>query len=287
MDRPTPLTEQDERKSSKNLDLGWTKVHYNEWGAGEPLVLLHGGGLGASSWGNYILNIGAFAKHFRVIALDCPGYGKSAPWLPKDEDRNTGNARAVKGVVDALGLKKIHLVGNSMGGATSLTFAVDYPENTGKIITMGCQPVGQRDPFTPRQPTHGIETLMSLLTNPSYENFRKVFDLMLYDSSLVPDEVLKARAQNINEAHRANMEASWKSRPIRRNLVADLEKVQNRVLLIHGANDSMTAPGASLLLLPYLKNAELHIFNNCGHWAQYEHPGKFNRMVLDFLMHDG
>jgi 2-hydroxy-6-oxonona-2,4-dienedioate hydrolase len=284
-----PVTEEQEASSSRIADIGWIKIHYNDIGTGRPVVLLHGGGLGASSWSNFVLNIGELSKHFRVLAMDCPGYGKSDPWKPTGETRATVNARAVKGLIDSLGIDKVDIIGNSQGGASALTFAVDYPENTGKIIMMGAAPVGQRDANTPRLPSEGIRALSSLPRDPSFENFRRVFDLMVHDPSLVPDETLKRRAETINEEHRLNMLAQQDpsiARTPQRSLMEELPKVTAPILLIQGRNDTMVPPNLTVMLLPYLQNAELHMFNNCGHWAQYEHAGKFNRMAIDFLEND-
>jgi 2-hydroxy-6-oxonona-2,4-dienedioate hydrolase len=66
----------------------------------------------------------------------------------------------------------------------------------------------------------------------------------------------------------------------------ELPDVQAPVLLIHGRNDSMAPLELSITLVAVLPRAELHVFSQCGHWAQYEHADKFNRLVLDFLLHD-
>jgi pimeloyl-ACP methyl ester carboxylesterase len=274
----------DANSTSKVADIGWIKIHYHDVGAGEPVVLLHGGGPGASSWSNFVLNIGALAEHFRVIALDMPGYGKSGPIVIKDEPRPDVSARAVRDVLDVLGLERAHVVGNSMGGATALTYAVNYPERTGKVVMMGAAPIGQGLMFTPMLPTYGIRALFDVFMEPTFESFRKMFDLMVYDSSSVPDDVLKARVSAMDETHRRNFIESMSG--AQRNLLPELPNVDAPVLLIHGRNDTMCPLELSLALLPLLKNSQLHVFNKCGHWAQYEHAEKFNRMVVDFLTHD-
>jgi 2-hydroxy-6-oxonona-2,4-dienedioate hydrolase/2,6-dioxo-6-phenylhexa-3-enoate hydrolase len=273
-----------EEETSHIVDVGWTKVHYNEVGSGYPVVLLHGGGLGASSWSNFVMNIDPLADQFRVIAVDAPGFGKSGPIVLKDEARSTVFARAVKGVLDSLGIEKAHLIGNSMGGASALTFAVDYPERADKIVMMGAAPIGQRLMFTAMLPTDGIRALMHVYADPSFESFRTMFDMMVYDKTSVPDDTLKLRAASVNEEHRKNyLESQRNLAGVSRDIMAELPKVNSQVLLIHGSNDTMSPLENSLSLLPYLKKAEMHIFNQCGHWAQYEHAGRFNALVLDFL----
>jgi pimeloyl-ACP methyl ester carboxylesterase len=247
--------------------------------------LLHGGGLGASSWSNFVLNIEPLSQHFRVLAVDAPGYGKSDPLVLKDEARYTVAARAVHDLLASLHIDKASLIGNSAGGATALTVAVDYPAVVDKVVMMGAAPVGQSAMFTPTLPTEGIKTLFHVYVKPTFESFRKMFDQMVYDSSSVPDDALKLRAESVNEVHRKNWLEGQRS-GVQRSLMSELHKVKHPVLLIHGRNDMMSPLEYSMALLPILENSELHVFNQCGHWAQYEHAQKFNRMVLDFLQHD-
>src|SRR5664279_3249401 len=84
------------------------KVHYNEAGSGETVFMLHGGGPGAGGWSNFSRNIGPFVDAgYRVILLDCPGFNKTDPIvLNANQDRFSINAAAVKGVMDALNIKK-------------------------------------------------------------------------------------------------------------------------------------------------------------------------------------
>ena len=261
-------------------DLGWTKIGYNDAGTGNPPVfLLHGAGAGASSWSNFVLNFGHFAEHFRTIAMDQPGYGKSDPWLAKTEARNTANARAVRDLMDKLGIEKASILGNSMGGATALAFAVDYPDRLEKMVLMGSGGGGPM--LFGQQPSEGGKALQACYFDQSFETFRKFFDIMLYDGSAVPDEVLRARASSVSKPH-VDAWVESRSGPTR-SIIGDLANVKTPTLIIHGRNDRVVAPEASLQLLSALQNSELHMFNQCGHWVQYEKAAQFNKMVLEFL----
>ena len=268
-------------ESTRNVeDLGWIKIGYNDGGTGNPpVILLHGSGAGASSWSNFVLNFNFFAEHYRTIAMDQPGYGKSDPWVAKSEARNTANARAVKDLMDKLGIEKASLLGNSMGGATAMAFAVDYPDRLEKMVLMGSG--GGGPTLLSQQPSEGSKALQACYFDQSFETFRKFFDIMLYDGSAVPDDVLRARVNSISKPH---LEAWRESQggPIR-NILADLPNVKTPTLIIQGRNDRVVAPEASLQLLSALPNSQLHMFNQCGHWVQYEQAGDFNKMVLDFL----
>ena len=271
-----------EEATSRYVQTDWIRLHYNEAGSGDPpVVFLHGSGPGASSWSNFQRNLAPMSEHYRCLLVDQPGYGKSDPYV-MTEPRNTVNARAVKNLIDALAIEKVTLVGNSMGGGTALCFAVDYPERVEKLVLMGSAGAGV-SLFT-NSPTEGIKILNEVFDNPSFEGMRRLFNVMLYDGASVSDDVLRARADALlrNPAH---VEARRQSVTEQRNLALDLPKIQAPALIIHGRNDRVVPLEGSLALLSALPNSRLHVFNRCGHRAQFEHAEEFNRLVLDFLTH--
>ena len=275
----SPLSEE---ATSKFAQTSWIRIHYNEAGTGDPpVIFLHGSGPGATSWSNFNRNVGAVSAHYRCLLMDQPGYGKTDSYV-MTEPRNTVNARAVKDLMDALGIQKASLVGNSMGGGTALCFAVDFPERLEKMVLMGSGGAGT--PLFAIMPSEGIKVLNETFDNPSVEQFRKLINVMLYDGASVPDEILRQRYDSLmsNPGH---IEARRKSVTAQRSLAADLSKIQAPTLLIHGRNDRVVPLEGSLALLSAIPNSSLHIFNHCGHWAQYEHAEEFNRLVLDFLAH--
>src|SRR5215218_10721418 len=112
---------------SGSLDI---RLHYHEAGVGndQTIVLLHGGGPGASSWSNFGRNIAVLAQHFHVLAVDQPGYGHSDKHT-EHEQYNRYSAKVLLGLFDHLGLQgRIPLLGNSLGGGTAVRFALDYPD---------------------------------------------------------------------------------------------------------------------------------------------------------------
>ena len=130
-------TELTEAATSKFVDTDICNIHYNEAGTGDPLVMIHGGGPGATGWSNYVRNIGFLSDHYRVILPDMPNFGKSDAVTVTDEPRAKHNARTLRAALDALNIDKVNIVGNSMGGATALNFALDYPDRLGKMVLMG------------------------------------------------------------------------------------------------------------------------------------------------------
>ena len=264
------------------------KIHYNEYGEGPVLFMLHGGGPGAGGWSNFKGNIGYIAEHgFRVILPDFPGFNKSDP-LVTDEPRRMLNARAIKELMDALGIEKASLLGNSMGGQASIVFALEYPERLDKLILMGPGGVLGSSLFNP-MPTEGTKALFSLFKNPSYEGMKNLISLFLYDQSLLTEEIVKERyeAMMANDAlHLKNFVKSQElAPPIFTDISTRIKEIKAKTLIIWGRDDRFVSLDHALKFLWEIPDSRLHIFARCGHWAQLEARDEFNRLVVDFLKH--
>ena len=108
------------------------RLHYEQAGSGAPVVMLHGGGPGASGMSNFGRNLPVFATRFRTLVVDQPGFGKSDK-PPVEGNYFSFAARALAGLLDELGIARAHLVGNSLGGGTAVRFALNYPERAAKL----------------------------------------------------------------------------------------------------------------------------------------------------------
>lgn len=114
------------------------RTHYFEEGRGPVLILLHGGGAGADSYGNWRATLPSFAKHYRTIAVDMVGFGKTDKPDPATfEFSQAARVAHLRGVLRALEIPSAMFIGNSMGGATALGLAAQYPEMVRKLILMG------------------------------------------------------------------------------------------------------------------------------------------------------
>ena len=108
-------------------------LHYHEAGSGHPLILLHGSGPGATGWSNFSGNLPGLAQRFRVLAVDMPGWGASDA-CPVDRLEHVDAALQF---MDALGIERAAVVGNSMGGITAVRLAAEHPDRISHLITMG------------------------------------------------------------------------------------------------------------------------------------------------------
>lgn len=268
-----------------DLDL---QIHYNDMGKGsETVVMLHGSGPGASGWANFNRNLEPLVENgYRVILMDCPGWSKSDP-IVCTGSRSELNARALKGLLDAIDLQgPVHIIGNSMGGHAAVAFALANPSRVGKLILMGGG-TGGPSQFVP-MPTEGIKLLQGLYREPTIENLKKMMNVFVYDTSNLTEDLYQGRLNNMlaRKDHLENFVKSLAANPKQFPDVGHrLSEVKSPTLIIWGRDDRFVPMDVGLRLLWGMPNAEFHIFNRCGHWAQWEHADKFNRMVLDFLTH--
>lgn len=260
------------------------RLHYNEAGQGEAVIMLHGGGPGASGWSNYYKNIEPLADAgFRVILLDCPGFNKSDE-VVTDIQRGLLNARAVKGLMDALSIKKAHLVGNSMGGATALNFALEFPDRLDRLVLMG--PAGMGKSLLQPNPQEGLRHMFHLYSDPTPANFAEMLNVFVFDPSAITEELRQNRWNNIlaRPEHLKNFVTSSKMTPVTAWDVVDrVHNIPNKTLVTWGRDDRFVPLDNGLKLINFMPDAQLHVFSRCGHWAQWEHADAFNRLVIDFL----
>lgn len=272
------------RLQDGELDL---QLHYNDIGSGaETVVMLHGSGPGATGWANFSRNVEPFVNAgYRVILLDCPGWGKSDT-IVNTGSRSDLNARALKGLMDTIGLEKAHIVGNSMGAHSTVAFALANPSRVGKLILMGGG-TGGPSQFVP-MPTEGIKLIGQLYRNPTIDNLKKMMNVFVYDASHLTEELYEARLNNMlnRRDHLENFVKSLEANPKQfPDYGHRLGEIKTPTLVVWGRDDRFVPMDVGLRLIWGIPNAQLHVFNQCGHWAQWEHADTFNRMVLDFLAH--
>lgn len=269
-----------EESTSRTVTLSGGEVYYNEAGEGHPIVFLHGSGPGATGWSNFWPNIAPLARNFRVLAVDMPGWGRSYPVKPTERNHH----EVAIEFLDALGIEKAAFVGNSMGGATTLRIGVEFPERMSHLITMGAGAGGVKL-FGPGDgPTEGLKILIAGYKDPSIETMRKLVDIMSYDSGDAAEELAKQRSDNAraNQTHLDNFLAGvgagryWPSE-------SELAGITAPSLLIHGRDDRVVHYENGLKLVSLIPDSRLVLFNRCGHWAQLEHAGEFNRLVEQFV----
>ena len=255
-------------------------------GGGLPLVMLHGGGPGASAWSNFGGCLERFAADFRVLLVDQPGFGGSDK-RPVEGHFFRYAADRLAALLDELGIDRVHLLGNSLGGGTATRFALDHGDRVGRLILMG--PGGlQQNLFSP-DPTEGLKRLYEFGGDPTRERMRAFVSTMVHDQSLVTDELVEERyaaatAPGAREAM-ASMGASFMDPETFEQgmLWREAYKIRHHTLLTWGREDRVNPVDGAFLALKLIPRASLHVFPRCGHWAQVEAAEAFHAVARDFL----
>jgi 4,5:9,10-diseco-3-hydroxy-5,9,17-trioxoandrosta-1(10),2-diene-4-oate hydrolase len=276
--------------TSRKVDVGGFELHYHEAGPadGQPVVLLHGGGPGASAWSNFGRNLPVFARRFRVIAVDQPGFGHSDK--PEIEGQFfTFSADALLPLLDELGIDQAHLVGNSLGGGTAVRFALRHGRRAGRLVLMA--PGGLNLSVFSPDPTEGIKKLYAFAAppGPSKEKLAEFLRTLVFDPSLVTDELVEERFRVAADPESLRAMASMGRSFTRPEtfeegmLWREAYQIRQRTLLVWGREDRVNPLDGALVALKLIPRAELHVFSRCGHWAQLERFDEFNQLVGDFL----
>ena len=256
-------------------------------GEADTVVLLHGGGPGASSWSNFGRNMPVIAKRFRAVMMDLPGYGQSAA-RPVTGHFFTVAADALAGLLDELGIAKAHIIGNSLGGGSALRFALRYPDRASRLVLMG--PGGLTLNVLTPDPTEGVRRLMEFGAppGPSRDKMAAFLRTMVYDQRLVTDELIDERFAVASRpealAAMVAMGGSFFGEYAEDGMLwREAHRLKHEVLLIWGREDRVNPLDGALIAVKQLRRAQLHVFCGCGHWAQLEKFDEFNELTLRFL----
>lgn len=258
---------------------GGIETNYHDVGSGAPVLLIHGSGPGVTAWANWRLVLPELAETCRAIAPDMVGFGYTE--RPADIQYSTdGWVDHAIGLLDALGIEKTDLIGNSFGGAIALALAIRHPQRVRRLVLMGS--VGVPFEITPElDAVWGYE--------PSLAAMRGLLDIFAHDRSLVNDELAELRYQaSIRPGFQESFSAMFPA-PRQRwvdamaRAEADIRAIQHKTLVIHGRDDRVIPLSNSITLNSWIDDSQLHVFGRCGHWVQIEHNREFNQLVSNFL----
>ena len=273
-----------QQASSRFIDVGGVKVHYNEMGTGMPVILIHGSGPGAYGWANFSRNMEPLSKHFRAICIDLPGFGQS-DMKPAGVPIPGWWAEIVGRFMDALDIKQAHFIGNSLGGMITLKLALTQPQKVGRMLLMGTG--GSLPIFTP-WPTEGIKSILGYYegTGPSIEKLRAFAQQFVYDPSQLTDELLQKRLDtSLDPRIMANPPMRMTPGTVLEELWRDpgLTRLPHETMLLWGREDRVLPLDSAFALLKQIPRARLFVMPQCGHWAQWEHADEFNATVTQFF----
>lgn len=255
------------------------RIHYVDQGQGEAVVFLHGSGNGASGYSNFKGNYPFLAQNgYRVIVPDLIGFGYSDK--PSDVEYHLDFfVTCLKQTLDAIGVSKVTLVGNSLGGAVALGFALAHPQTVQRLVLMA--PGGLNDlPDYLAMP--GMTKMFALYGSGkpvTAEQMKEFFiSAFVVNPAVVTDELVRERAEM------ALLQNPQVIKTLKvPTLTARLGEITCQALTLWGLNEQMMPDSGILRLAKGLKNGRMVLVPNCGHWVMIEHRDLFNRMMLDFL----
>jgi pimeloyl-ACP methyl ester carboxylesterase len=263
----------------RTIDAGGIETSYLEAGSGETVLMLHGSGPGVSALANWQRNIPALAQRFHVLAPDIVGFGTTE----RTEDiiySLRSWTDHVWAFVDAHGIEKARVIGNSLGGRIALQMATDQPDRIAKMVLMGTPGVGMT-------PTEGLAALRAY--EPSHNAMRELLrNYFAVDPAMITDELVKIRfeASITDGAYDAYRAMFFDPRHAGTELgitESEVRTIATPTLLIHGREDKVVPLQVSVTMLGLLPNADLHVFSACGHWTQIERADEFCAVVCDYL----
>ena len=251
-------------------------THYHEVGEGTPILFLHGSGTGVSAAANWWLNLPQIGEQARCIAIDTIGYGQTVVAPNTAYGIRAWVDHAIR-TLDALGIEKTWIVGNSLGGWLAFQLVLDYPDRVLGIVSMG---------------TGGAKQTAALKAhaNPelTVEGIKKTLSMFVVNKDLITDELVKVRFASAANDYASNrlMDVVGARDRDRFEFPLDFDKMKDitvPVLLIHGVQDVVIPVSRSWDILNTVPNADAHIFSQCGHWSQVEKAEEFNTVIKDYL----
>jgi pimeloyl-ACP methyl ester carboxylesterase len=260
------------------LDAGDIRTFFMERGDGDAVVMIHGSEPGACAQISWQHNLDALAlAGFWTIAYDQPGFGHSDSPDDHSLEYRVQHARAF---VDALGLTHYHLVGSSAGAYVAARLALADPRVDRLVLVAGTSLTLRGSDETdararayaaaqPEQP-------------PTLERVRAMTLETLHRRELVTDELVQARFE-MSSGPRYEARRGRRLAAAQQSIVEELPTLAPKTLILWGKNDQSAPIERALLLFDLIPGAELHLFDECGHWVQWDQARRFNRLVGDFL----
>ncbi|MFC5512663.1 alpha/beta fold hydrolase [Massilia jejuensis] len=263
----------------KTVVANGVKTNYHEQGEGAPVLLIHGSGPGVTGWANWRLTMPALARQFRVLAPDMVGFGYTERPAGIQYNMDTWVSHIID-FMDALGIERAHVVGNSFGGGLALALAIRAPQRVNRLVLMGS--AGIAFPIT-----EGLDRVWGY--TPSLDNMRGLLDVFAYNRNLVNDELARMRYEasirpGFQEAF-SQMFPAPRQRGVD-GLASPVEAIRalpHETMVVHGREDKVIPLESSYQLFGLIPKSQLHVFGQCGHWTQIEHAARFNQLVGDFF----
>lgn len=286
---------------SRIVDIPGMHIHLLESGAGDPVVMI-GGNAPAMLWAPLAALL---APRFHLYMPDRPGTGLSTSFNFRGVDLRTHGVVFLRAILDALGLERAVLVGNSMGGFFAMAFAIEHPQMVSKLVLLGEPANAAGGPvrrFYQLVGTRGLNTLLhatALRPPNSGEEARAGLkrSRIVADPDAVADDLLEAfaasaRLPGVARGFRTMVEQIFDppgtglfGRPTKAThaLVSELGKLTSPTLFLWGDKDPLGTPEVGRMLVSKMAHARLQVVENAGHVPWVDQPEFCAEALTAFL----
>lgn len=248
-------------------------LHYEVYGRGRPVLLLHGW---LGSWGLWQEVMTSLGRNHRLYALDFWGFGES------DTRRETYQVDDFISMVDEfmeqLGIVSAPLVGHSMGGTVSLAVALRYPSRVTKVTIIGSPVVGSS--LAPLLKLAGLRPIawLSFTFFPIFRFLMRLYAPFISKAPGFQEMFLADLSKTSLESFLTSI-ASLR----RTDLRPAIHQIQVPVMGMFGDRDNIVSPRQWKVLQDGLPSARIERFPNAGHFIMFDEPERFKRNLLDFI----
>jgi len=262
----------------KYVDAGGIETHYWEAGAGRPIVLIHGGGPGVDSWGNwqYVIHL-LLNQGYRILAPDLVGFAKSEAPEPDVFEYSGDHVRQhVIDFIETLELDLPTLVGQSFGGSVCMGIAIERPDLLDKLVLLGPSGRyihesdtgngGSRELDLARM--KNVARSMSATGNIDFEEVAER-RLEMWGQTGVP-EAFEAIQRAVNNGEFAYTDAA-------------LGEIPHDTLIFQGMDDELLDPEYSWHYTNCIPNATLHTITDAGHWEMIDQADEVAHLINRFV----
>ena len=266
---------------SRFVDTPAARFHYVREGSGPPVVLISPGAAWVVAWKH---QLSALSKDHTVYVVDLPGQGYTQIKDPSNFRWDlTGMTGAVGSFMDAVGIERADLAGNSWSGGWALAFAQRHPERVGRLMLLDSSGLDVRDPLeweVLKYPVVG-ELLTNLFTTKA--TVRDAAENSLFHKNLVTDKLVNewwapmTFHDNLRSNYLLEQGLDWGETQ------RAMARTRTPTLVLWGKEDNILPAWQAKRFGELLPNSEVRVFNGCGHALEYDCPGRVNDSMEDFL----
>ena len=267
--------------ASKFIAIDGIKVHYRDEGQGTPVLLIHGTGASLHTWDAWAEEL---SKSYRVIRLDLPAYGLTGA-DPQKRYLSTDYVALINKLTQALGIERLHLVGNSLGGLVAWLYASTYPDAVDRLVLIDPSgfPFDQAPAVIRLAKLPVFNLLLRYFTPKAFirKNLREVF----YNDALITDALVD-RYYDLT-CFEGNRQAFIDRAKIEReDYTHRLASIEAATLILWGENDAWIPVTDAARFKNAIPQSQVYIMPNTGHVPMEERPQESLSIALAFLEED-